>query len=80
MFSADFRAALDTLELGEVSQPLLNPQGYHLFKVNDREPDRVYQVAEIKDDLPELVRQQKLKEQYDTFIAELRKKAHVEYR
>ena len=80
VFSNDFRAALDTLELGEITQPLLNPQGYHLFKVNDRQPERAYQVAEIKDDLPELVRQQKLKEQYDTFIADLRKKAHVEYR
>jgi peptidyl-prolyl cis-trans isomerase SurA len=80
VFSNDFRAALDTLELGEITPPLLNPQGYHLFKVNDRQPERAYQVAEIKDDLPELVRQQKLKEQYDTFIADLRKKAHVEYR
>jgi peptidyl-prolyl cis-trans isomerase SurA len=80
VFSADFRTALDTLELGEITKPLLNPQGYHLFKVNDRQAERAYQVAEIKEDLPELVRQQKLKEQYDTFIAELRKKAHVEYR
>lgn len=80
VFSNDFRAALDTLELGEVTPPLLNPQGFHLFKVNDRQPERVYVVAEIKNELPELVRQQKLKEQYDTFIGDLRKKAHVEYR
>ncbi|MEP7028902.1 MAG: peptidylprolyl isomerase, partial [Candidatus Eisenbacteria bacterium] len=80
VFSNDFRAALDTLELGEVTPPLLNPQGYHLFKVNDRQAERAYQVAEIKDDLPELVRQAKLKDQYDTYVAELRKKAHIEYR
>jgi peptidyl-prolyl cis-trans isomerase SurA len=80
VFSNDFRAALDTLELGEISPPLLNPQGYHLFKVNDRQAERPYLATEIKDDLPELVRQQKLKEQYDTFVAELRKKAHIEYR
>src|SRR5678816_1501037 len=42
VFSADFRAALDTLELGQVSPPLLNPQGYHLFKVNDRQAERPY--------------------------------------
>ncbi len=80
VFSTDFKAALDTLELGEVTPPLLNPQGYHLFKVNDRQAERVYQVAEIKDDLPELVRQAKLKDQYDAFVADLRKKAHIEYR
>jgi len=80
VFSADFRAALDTLELGQVSPPLLNPQGFHLFKVNDRQPERAYEIAEIQNDLPELVRQQKLKEQYDSFVADLRKKAHIEYR
>jgi peptidyl-prolyl cis-trans isomerase SurA len=80
VFSADFRAALDTLELGEVSPILLNPQGFHLFKVNDRQAERAYTVDEVKQDLPELVRQQKLKEQYDTFVADLRKKAHIEYR
>jgi peptidyl-prolyl cis-trans isomerase SurA len=80
VFSVDFRAALDTLELGEVSPPLLNPQGFHLFKVNDRQPERTYEIAEIQNDLPELVRQQKLKEQYDTFVADLRKKANIEYR
>ena len=80
VFSADFRTALDTLELGQVSPPLLNPQGYHLFKVNDRQAERPYDIAEIQQDLPELVRQQKLKEQYDSFVADLRKKAHIEYR
>ena len=80
VFSADFRAALDTLELGQVSPPLLNPQGYHLFKVNDRQPERAYEIAEIQNELPELVRQQKLKTQYDSFVADLRKKAHIEYR
>ena len=80
VFSGDFKAALDTLELGEVSPPLLNPQGYHLFKVNDREAERAYTLAEVKDQLPDLVRQQKLKDQYDTYVADLRKKAHIEYR
>jgi peptidyl-prolyl cis-trans isomerase SurA len=80
VFTADFRTALDTLEIGQVTQPLLNPQGYHLFKVNDRQAERTYQVAEIKDDLPEMVRQAKLKDQYDVYVADLRKKAHIEYR
>jgi peptidyl-prolyl cis-trans isomerase SurA len=79
-FSPDFRSALDTLEIGQVSAPLLNPQGYHLFKLNDREPERAYQVEEIKEQLPELVRQARLRTSYDTFVADLRKKAHIEYR
>jgi len=80
VFSNDFRAALDTLEIGEISVPLANAQGYHLFKVIDRSAERAYQLPEIKDDLPDMVRQAKLKEQYDSYVADLRKKAHIEYR
>jgi len=80
VFSADFKTALDTLEIGQVTPPLLNPQGYHLFKVNDRQAERAYQLAEIQEKLPDLVRQMKLKEQYDTYVADLRKKAHIEYK
>lgn len=79
-FSPDFRAALDTLETGEVSEPLLNPQGWHLFKVLDREGERAYRLEEIRAQLPELVRQARLKTQYETFVADLRKKAQIEYR
>jgi peptidyl-prolyl cis-trans isomerase SurA len=80
VFSDDFRAGLDTLEIGQVSEPLLNGQGYHLFKVLDRAAARPYTLAEIKDQLPEIVRQQKAKQQYDAYVADLRKKAHIEYR
>ncbi len=80
VFSNDFRAALDTLETGQISDPLSNAQGYHLFKVVDRSAERPYQLAEIKDDLPEMVKQAKLKTQYDSYVADLRKKAHIEYR
>lgn len=79
-FSPDFRAALDTLETGQVSPPLLNAQGWHLFKVLDREGERTYRLEEIRTELPEMVRQAKLKTQYETFVADLRKKATIEYR
>jgi peptidyl-prolyl cis-trans isomerase SurA len=79
-FSPDFKAAIDTLEIGEISPPLLNPQGFHLFKINDREAERAYTVEEVKEQLPELVRQARLKTSYDTFVADLRKKASIQYR
>jgi peptidyl-prolyl cis-trans isomerase SurA len=87
-FSPEFRAALDTLETGQVSPPLLNAQGWHLFKVLDRESERAYRIDELakevgpdgKPVLPELVRQAKLKNEYETYVADLRKKATIEYR
>ena len=48
--------------------------------VLDREGERAYTLAEIRDELPELVRQARLKTQYESFVADLRKKAQIEYR
>jgi peptidyl-prolyl cis-trans isomerase SurA len=79
-FSPDFRAALDSLEIGQVTPPLKNPQGLHIFKVLDRHGERPYELDEIRSQLPELVRQVKLTKQYDTWVAGLRTKARVEIR
>lgn len=79
-FSPDFRAALDPLGIGDVTRPLKNPQGYHIFKMLDRRPERPYELEEIRPQLPELVRQTKLKKQYDTWVAGLRAKARIDYR
>ncbi len=79
-FTPEFRAALDTLETGQVSPSLLNPQGWNLFKIVDREGERAYRVDEIQQELPDLVRQAKLKTQYEAYVADLRTKATIEYR
>ncbi|MGH7724869.1 MAG: peptidylprolyl isomerase [Candidatus Eiseniibacteriota bacterium] len=80
VFSSDFRAALDTTEVGQLSPILLNPQGFHLFKVLDREAERPYKADEVKEQLPEMVRRARMQSQYETFVADLRKKAQIEYR
>ena len=79
-FPAEFRGALDSLRVGSVSPPLLGPQGYNVFKMLDRHPERAYTLDEVKEQLPELVRQIKLKKQYDTWVAALRSRTHVEYK
>ncbi len=79
-FSPDLKNAIDSLKVGEISKPLLNPQGYPLFNINDREPERAYTIAEVRDQLPELVRQAQMRTSYDTFVADLRKKASIQYR
>ncbi len=79
-FSPDFKAALDSLEIGGVTPPLRNQQGFHIFKVLDRRPERPYTLDEIRDQLPDLVRQIKLQKQYNTWVASLRSRARVEIR
>jgi peptidyl-prolyl cis-trans isomerase SurA len=74
------RAGLESLKIGEVSDVLPNAQGFNIFKVNDRKPEREYTVEEIKDELPDAVAQQQFREKYDAWLRTLRSKAQIEYR
>jgi peptidyl-prolyl cis-trans isomerase SurA len=79
-FPADFRQTLTQLPIGGVSPPLSGPQGYNIFKMLDRHPERTYTYDEVKDQLPDLVRQVKLKKQYDSWVAGLRTRTQIEYK
>jgi peptidyl-prolyl cis-trans isomerase SurA len=74
------RAALDTLEVGDISPVLTNQAGFNIFKVTDRRPEREYTLEEIRDELPEAVAQMRFREQYEAWVKTLRGKAHIEIR
>lgn len=74
------RAGLDTLEVGEISQALVNQSGFNIFKLTDRKPEHAYTLEEIRDELPGAVAQIKTKDKYDAWIKGLRAKANIEYR
>lgn len=76
----NIRSGLDSLEIGQVSDVLVNAVGFNIFKVTDRKPERPYTLEEIKDELPEAVQQIQYREKYDDWIASLRKKSHIEIR
>lgn len=74
----NIRAGLDTLEVGQVSPVLQNAIGWNIFKLTDRKPERTYELAEIRNQLPGAVEQIKLRERYDEWIKGLRSRAHVQ--
>jgi peptidyl-prolyl cis-trans isomerase SurA len=74
------RAGLDSLEVSEVSQVLVNAVGFNIFKVLDRKPEREYQLDEIRQELPDVVAQMKQRDRYDEWLKTLRAKAHIEIR
>ena len=78
--SPNIRAGLADLKPGEVSEVLPNAQGFNIFKVADRKPEREYELAEIREELPEAVAQAQFKEKYDAWLKTLRAKAQIEYR
>jgi peptidyl-prolyl cis-trans isomerase SurA len=76
----NIRAGLEPLKLGEVSDVLPNPQGFNIFKLLERKPERDYEVAEIKDELPDAVADAQFREKYEAWLKTLRSKAQIEYR
>ena len=76
----NIRAGLEDLKIGEVSEVLPNPQGFNVFKLADKKPERQYEVAEIKNELPDAVADAQFKEKYDVWLRALRAKAQIEYR
>jgi peptidyl-prolyl cis-trans isomerase SurA len=76
----NIRTGLDTVAVGQVSEVLENPAGFNIFLVNDRKPERAYELDEIRDELPDAVDQMKRREQYDGWLKGLRAKAHIEIR
>lgn len=76
----NIRKGLDSLETGEISEPLVNAVGYNIFKVTDRKPERPYTLDEIRKELPQAVGEIKQRERYDAWVKTLRDKAHIEIR
>lgn len=76
----NIRAGIDSLEIGQISDPMVNAAGFNIFKLTERKPEREYVLEEIKEELPELVGQLQFRDQYATWVKGLRAKAHIEVR
>lgn len=75
----DFERAMDALKLGEFSQPVRSPFGWHLIQVLERKN------AEPGDERKRLIARQALRERksdeaYEDWLRQLRDRAYVEYR
>jgi peptidyl-prolyl cis-trans isomerase SurA len=76
----NIRAGLEPLKPGEVSPVLPNQQGFNIFKLLERKPEREYELSEIKQELPDAVAEAQFREKYDAWLKTLRSKAQIEYR
>lgn len=76
----NIRAGLEPLQPGEVSDVLANPQGFNIFKLTERKPERSYEVSEIKEELPAAVAEAQFRVKYGAWLKTLRSKAQIEYR
>jgi peptidyl-prolyl cis-trans isomerase SurA len=73
-----FHEPLTGLGEGEVSVPLKGEAGYYVFKLGGRTPEREFRFEEIREDLKEIVRNQKLRDAYDRWLDRIRKNVNIE--
>lgn len=72
--------ALDSLSVGGISEVIQGPTGFHVFRMLGKSEGGEYTYADIKEQLTNMLTQRKLAEAYEKWIADLKKKAFVEYK
>ena len=75
----EFEQAMNALQPGEISEPLVSRFGVHLIQLLERREVALTQ-REQRDMARDTVREKKLDEAYATWVQELRSRAYVEYR
>jgi peptidyl-prolyl cis-trans isomerase SurA len=75
----EFEKAMDSLEIGQISDPIESSFGYHLIEVLERKKDDLSQERK-RQDARAALRARKLDEATDEYQRQLRDKAYVEMR
>jgi len=75
----EFERAMDALPIGQVSEPIESPFGYHLILVKERKSDDVSQERQ-RLVARQAIREQKLEEATQDWLRQVRDRAYVEYR
>ena len=57
-----FEAALDKLKIGEVSEPVLTPFGYHIIKLEGREEEHFKPLEEVREEIIESLKEIKARQ------------------
>lgn len=80
MMVKPFDDAVFSMKKGEVSGVVETEFGYHLIWKEDERPGGAQSITEAHDSIRDLLRHEARGRAMDAFVAELREKAHVEYR
>ncbi len=75
----EFEEVLNSLQPGEVSQPVASRFGIHLIQLLERREAKLTQ-REQRDMVRSIVREKKLEQAFNTWAQEARARAYVEYR
>ncbi|MFO7295066.1 MAG: peptidylprolyl isomerase [Clostridia bacterium] len=77
LFTDEVEHAALKLEEGEVSQPIGSPLGYHIIKLYEKLPEKVFTLEETKDDIEAIVLSDKRNEKWNALLEEWKKEANI---
>jgi foldase protein PrsA len=73
----ELEEAVFALQPGQTSRPLVTQYGYHIFRVLERQPAQSVPLEQVRDQLADAVRQEKLASERNALVAELLRQADV---
>lgn len=74
----EFRNAIDTLDVGEVSAPFKTQFGFHIVKLEEKKEARKYNLSEDYEDFKARALELKLQKLREAWIEELKKNIYIE--
>ncbi|MBS3947594.1 MAG: peptidyl-prolyl cis-trans isomerase [Dethiobacter sp.] len=75
-FDADFMAGAKALSVGEISQPVKSPFGWHLIKVHSRTDATEKSFEEVRDEVTRMVAET----EFEAYFSNLRQQASITYK
>lgn len=76
----EFISPLESVEVGDITPPVLSTLGYHILKLLDRSPGRALDIKEDYDILRNMASQEKTALMVQNWVAELKKKVYIDIR
>jgi peptidyl-prolyl cis-trans isomerase C len=69
----EFDKAVQKMKKGDISAPVKTQFGYHIIKVADVKPESYMEVTNVKENLRNVLAQEKQKEVFDAYLRDLKK-------
>ncbi len=76
--SPQFQEALNGVQSGQITEPVVTPAGWYVFKLIERMEGHMYTYDELRENLRQVVENQKIEEKLTAYVKDLRSRFFVD--